>query len=104
MKNAAAFVPVLLRFAPASARQDAWGRLTVLTAGGAELSTGVRLTVGEGAFLDFEVDAEDFRGVRAIVAHAEDDADGRRLVELRFVDEVQRRRLAKVLAAVLARS
>ena len=33
MTNAAIFLPVLLRFEPAAARQDGWGRLTRLTSG-----------------------------------------------------------------------
>jgi hypothetical protein len=102
--RAAAYLPVLLRFPPESARQDAWGRLTRLTAGGAELTTAVRLLRGEGALLEFELGGDRFEEVRARVVHAEDDADGRRLVELSFVDEVQRRALAKALVEVLARS
>jgi hypothetical protein len=46
---------------------------------------------------------ERFDEVRARVSHAEDDADGHRLAELRFLDEVQRRRLAKALTDVLSR-
>lgn len=104
MTRTPALLPVLLRFPPESARQDAWGRLTRLTAGGAELSTAVRLAKAEALLLSFELDGEDFADVRARVEHAQDDADGRRLAELRFVDEVQRRRLAKVLTDVLSRS
>ena len=104
MKKAAVFVPVLLRFEPASARQDAWGRLTRLTSGGAEMSTAVRLAREEGVLLSFELGGERFEEMRARVGHAEDDADGHRLVELLFTDEVQRRALAKALVEVLARS
>ena len=104
MKRAAVFIPVLLTFPPESARQDAWGRLTRLTSGGAELSTAVRLTRGEGAFLAFELGGARFAEIRARVDHAEDDADGHRLVELVFQDEVQRRALAEALIDVLARS
>lgn len=103
MTNAAVYLPVLLRFPPESARQDAWGRLTRLTAGGAELATAVRLVRDEGVLLSFELGGERFEEVRARVAHAEDDADGRRLVELLFRDEVQRRSLAKALIDVLSR-
>jgi hypothetical protein len=103
VRTAAVFVPVLLRFAPDAARLEGWGRLVRLTSGGAELSTSTRLVVGEGVFLSFELGGERFEAQRARVAHAEDDADGRRLAELVFTDEVQRRRLAKVLTDVLAR-
>ncbi|MDE2509907.1 MAG: hypothetical protein KGL74_02180 [Elusimicrobia bacterium] len=104
MKRAAVFVPVLLRFAPAAGRQDAWGRLTRLTSGGAELSTSARLTRDEGVLLSFELGGVRFDEVRGRVAHAEDDVDGHRLAELVFQDEVQRRALAKALVEVLSRS
>ncbi|MFI5344831.1 MAG: hypothetical protein ACHQ51_00505 [Elusimicrobiota bacterium] len=104
MKRAAVFVPVLLRFAPASARQDSWGRLTRLTSGGAELSTATRLVRDEGVLLSFELGGVRFDEIRARVAHAEDDVDGHRLAELVFLDEVQRRMVAKALVEVLARS
>lgn len=103
MKRAAAYVPVLLSFPPASARQDAWGRLTRLTSGGAELSTAVRLVRDEGVRLSFELGGDRFEEIRARVADAVDDADGHRLVELVFADEVQRRALAKALVDVLSR-
>ncbi|MFI5361148.1 MAG: hypothetical protein ACHQ49_04190 [Elusimicrobiota bacterium] len=103
MRRAAEFLPVLLRFEPAAARLDGWGRLVSLTSGGAELATATRLAVGEGALLTFELAGERFEGIRARVAHAEFDADGHRLAELRFIDEVQRRRLAKALTDVLSR-
>jgi hypothetical protein len=103
VKRAAAYVPVLLRFEPASARQDSWGRLTRLTSGGAELSTATRLVRDEGVLLSFELGGVAFDAIRARVAHAEDDADGHRLAELTFRDEVQKRALAKALIDVLAR-
>lgn len=103
MRRAAAFLPVLLRFAPAAARQDGWGRLERLTSGGADLSTATRLVAGEGVLLSFELAGERFESLRARVSHAEDDADGHRLAELRFLDELQRRRLAKALTDVLSR-
>lgn len=101
MSRAAQFLPVLLSFPPESARQDAWGRLIRLTAGGAELSTGACLVAGETTLLSFELAGERFERVIANVAHAEDDADGYRLAELRFQDESQRRRLAKSLTDAL---
>ncbi len=104
MTRTASPVPVLLAFPPASARQDAWGRLSRLTSGGAELSTAVRLLKDEGVLLSFDLGVERFEGLRARVSHAEDDDDGLRVVELRFVDEVQRRRLAKALIELLTRA
>ena len=103
MRRTAAFLPVLLRFAPAAARQEGWGRLVRLTSGGAELSTATRLVAGEGLFLSFELAGDRFEGIRARVAHAEDDVDGHRLAELAFTDAVERRRLAQALTDVLSR-
>lgn len=103
MRRAASLLPVLLRFGPESARLDGWGRLVTLTSGGAELSTATRLVVGEAVLLFFELAGDRFEGVRARVAHAEDDSEGHRLAELRFIDEVERRRLAKALTDILAR-
>lgn len=104
MRRAPGLIPVLLAFPPEAARQDAWGRLLKLTSGGAELSTAVRLLKGETLLLAFELGGETFDAVRARVEHAEDDADGHRLAELKFLDEVQRRSLAKALTGLLARS
>jgi hypothetical protein len=103
VRRAASYLPVVLRFAPASARLDGWGRLTTLTSGGAELATSTRLVAGEIVLLSFDLFGEGFEEVRARVAHAEDDADGHRLAEVRFLDQVQRRRLAKALVDVLSR-
>ncbi|MEK7383999.1 MAG: PilZ domain-containing protein [Elusimicrobiota bacterium] len=104
MRRAPGLLPVLLCFEPEAARQDAWGRLLKLTSGGAELSTAARLLKGETLLLSFELGGEQLEAVRARVEHAEDDADGHRLAELRFLDEVQRRSLAKVLTGLFARS
>jgi hypothetical protein len=103
VRRSAAMLPVLLRFAPAAARLDGWGRLVTLTSGGAELSTATRLVVGEELLLTFELGMDRFQEIRARVAHAEDDSEGHRLAELRFTDEVQRRRLAQALTDVLSR-
>lgn len=104
MRNAPGLIAVLLVFPPEAARQDAWGRLLKLTSGGAELSTAARLLKSETVLLAFELGGERFEAVRARVEHAEDDADGHRLAELKFLDEVQRRALARVLTDVLSRS
>jgi len=103
VRKAATHLPVLLTFEPAAARQDGWGRLVTLTSGGAELSTATRLVVGESVFLSFEFGGVRVEELLARVVHAEDDADGHRLAELRFLDEVDRRQLAQALTDVLSR-
>lgn len=103
MRRAATYLPVLLSFEPAAARQDGWGRLVKLTSGGAELSTAARLVVGESVLLSFELGSVRVEELLARVVHAEDDADGHRLAELRFVDESDRRRLAQTLTDALSR-
>lgn len=102
--RAPSLIPVRLGFPGAAARQDSWGRLLSLTAGGASLSTAAPLVRGEGLSLSFELGGERFRGVAARVSHVETDADGHTLAELRFHDELERRRLAKTLLDVLSRS
>ncbi|MEK7388595.1 MAG: PilZ domain-containing protein [Elusimicrobiota bacterium] len=103
MKSAPFFLAALLRFPGGAARQDAWGRLTVLTAGGARLSTGAVLAKGEGVSLHFELAGERLR-MAARVVHVDIDDDGHRLAELRWTDMVERRDLARVLIDVLSRS
>ena len=103
MKRAPFLVPVLLRFAGTSARQDGWGRLLKLTAGGAELSTAVRLTKGEMLSAHFELGGERLR-VAAHVTFVEADDDGQTRAELRWADMVERRRLARALVDLLARA
>lgn len=103
MKRAPFLVPVLLRFPGASARQDGWGRLLKITAGGAELSTATVLTRGELLSAQFELDGERLR-VAARVESVERDDDGQLLAELRWADLVERRRLARVLVEMLARA
>jgi hypothetical protein len=96
-------VPVLLRFPGSSARQDSWGRLLKITAGGGELSTASRLSKGEMVTLQFDLGGERMR-IAARVHHAYDDDDGQRVAELRWNDMVERRRLARVLLDVLSRA
>ncbi len=102
--RAPSLIPVLVRFPGGAARADAWGRLTSLSAGGAVLSTAARLTRGEELALAFELGGEEFAGLPARVSHVERDADGHILAELRFADELERRRLSKTLLDVLSRS
>ncbi|MEK7232497.1 MAG: PilZ domain-containing protein [Elusimicrobiota bacterium] len=96
-------VPVLLRFPGSSARQDSWGRLLKITAGGGEISTAARLAKGEIVFLQFDLGGERMR-MTARVYFAYDDADGRRVAAVRWNDMVERRRLARALVDVLARA
>lgn len=96
-------VPALLRFPGSSARQDSWGRLLKITVGGAELSTAAKLVKGENLLVKFELGGERLL-IRARVHHAYDDDDGARVAELRWNDMVERRRLARVLLDVLAKS
>lgn len=96
-------VPALLRFPGSAARQDSWGRLLKITAGGAELSTAAPLAKGEAVLIDFELGGERFL-IRARAEHARDDDDGGRTAELRWDDMAERRRLARVLLEVLAKS
>ena len=103
MKRAPFFLPALLRFPGAAARQDGGGRLMKITAGGAELSTAASLVKGEDVSLHFELAGERLR-LAARVHHAENDDDGHCLAELRWTDMVERRLLARVLIDVLARA
>ncbi len=103
MKRAPRLIPALLRFPGASARQDSWGRLLELTAGGAELSTAARLAKGETVLVRFELGGEKLT-IPARVHHAYDDEDGGRIADLRWNDMVERRRLARALVDVLSRA
>ncbi len=100
--RAPSLIPVLIRFPGGSARQDAWGRLLELTAGGAALATAAPLKPGEPLTLSFDVGGEDFRAMTARVAHVELDTDGQTLADLRFTDELERRRLSRVLLDAVA--
>lgn len=102
MKRAPFLVPTLLRFPGSSARQDSWGRLVTITAGGAELSTPARLGKGEALLVQFELGGERLT-IAACVHHVRDDDDGQPLAELQWSDMVERRRLARVLLEVLSK-
>lgn len=103
MTRAPYLVPALLRFPGSSARQDSWGRLLKITAGGAELSTAARLAKGEVVLVQFDLGGERLL-VPAAVHHAYDDDDGARFAELRWTDMATRRRLARALLDVLSRA
>ncbi len=104
MKRAAAQdAPVALRFAPELARADGWGRLTELTATSAGVSTMTKISRREKIFLSFELAGERFRDLPAEVLWVETDADGYNAAELRFLDQVESRRLSTVLLDALSR-
>lgn len=103
MRRAPFLVPALLRFTGAAARQDGWGRLLRITAGGAELSTGSRLAKGEELWTLFELGGERQR-LAARVLHVRSDDDGYALAELAWTDAVERRRLSRVIVDVLSRA
>ena len=103
MERSASLVPVRIRFPGEFARQETWGRLLELSASAAVLSTQTPLKALERILLGFEVNGELFRNLPARVDHAEADEDGFCRAELRFQDEVEKRRLARVLADLLSR-
>lgn len=103
MKQAPFLIPALLRFPGSAARQDAWGRLLKISAGGGELSTAARLETGDVVLLKFELGGERLTA-SARVQHAYDDDDGQRVAELRWNDLVQRRDLARALVALLSKA
>ena len=99
----ATFVPVLLRFPGEFAREDAWGRLLELAASAAILSTQAPLRPLDKVLVSFEVYGERFRDLPALVENAANDEDGFCRAQLRWQDEVEKRRLARVLADILSR-
>lgn len=103
MKRAPRLIPALLRFSGAAARQDAWGRLLELNAGGAVLSTAVAMAKGETLAVFFELGGERF-AVAASVDFSRRDDDGGNLVELTWRDMVERKRMARALVELLARA
>lgn len=102
--RAPSLIPVLVRFPGGAARQDTWGRLLDLTAGGAVLSTAAPLKAGEGLTLAFDLPGGDSHAMTARVSHVEQDVDGQTLADLRFSDELERRRLSKALLDILSRA
>ncbi len=103
MIRAPFLVPALLRFPGAAARQDSWGRLLKITAGGGELSTASPLAKGETVLVQFELGGERLT-IPGRVHHAYRDDDGGLVAELRWNDMVERRRLARVMLAVLSKA
>ena len=106
MNRSSVFTPVLLRFEGAPGLQNGlngWGRLLELRASSAKLSTQTPLDRGESLRLEFEVNGERFPDLRARVECVERDEDGFLAADLRFEDEVEKRRLARTLADLLSR-
>jgi len=102
MTRAPFLVPALLRFPGSAARQDSWGRLLKLTAGGADVSTPAALAKGDKVIVQFDLGGERL-SLAASVHYAYDDADGQRGAELRWTDMKERRALARALVDVLSR-
>lgn len=103
MKSASFLTPAVLTFPGAAARRDAWGRLLFITAGGAELATPAPLARGERLSVAFELGGERLTIVARVEASRADD-DGQTVAELSWHDMVERRRLARVILEVLAKS
>ncbi len=97
-------LPVRFDFPPQEDRQEGWGRFLELGAGGARLLSRFRLGDGDSLRLDFELSGETFNGLAAQVRRAWKDEDGYFVAELRFKDEVGKKRLERVLREFLARS
>lgn len=102
--RSATSLPVVISFPAEAARQDAWGRISELRASGALLSTQAVLEAGKSLRLSFEIAGEDFAGLEAQAAWVEKDADGYSQAQVRFGDQVEKRRLAKALLEWLASS
>lgn len=102
MKRLPQRLPVRIGFAAADGRGDGWGRLLALSAGRAQLETGDRLAAGDRLVLWFELAGERYDEFYAEVFRAERDADGTWSAELRWLDPIMRRRLARALLAVLS--
>ena len=103
MRSSPKLIPVLIGFPEEAARQDGWGRLLELSGSGARLDARVELRRDETLSLSFEVGGEVFKGTPARVAYVETDAYGCALAELRFTDEVVKRRLARTILETLSR-
>ena len=103
MARSAVYTPVLFRFPGEVAREDGWGRFLELAASTAKLCTQTPLRAGEKLRLGFEVNGERFHDLRAQVEYADRDEDGFCCADLRFEDEVEKRRLARTMADLLAR-
>jgi hypothetical protein len=101
--RAPVLIPAAFSFPGDAARQDGWGRLLELSPARALLATGMRVSRGETLLLDFELGGETFRATASRVEHVEPDADGHAVAELRWTDELERRRLSVLILDVLSK-
>lgn len=99
----ARLIPVELSFSGEKAQACGWGRFLELSAGGAIVTTRSGLNRHDSIYLTFEVSGEKFKAMPAVVTHEELDDDGYVRAEIRFTDEVEKRRLARTLLEVLSR-
>ncbi len=100
MRRAPRDVPVLIAFAESSL-EITWGRFDALSAVGARVLTRAEVRRKDELFLSFEVGGDAYQEVPAEAVYVETDCDGYRLLDLRFKDEVAKRRLAKTLLTLL---
>ncbi|OGR82625.1 MAG: hypothetical protein A3J74_06615 [Elusimicrobia bacterium RIFCSPHIGHO2_02_FULL_57_9] len=101
--SSARAVPVALCFPAPAGRLDAWGRFMELFASGGKVASLALLERGEKLALSFEVGDEAFKALSAEIIDARQDADGYYWAELRFLDEVEKRRLSRALLDILSR-
>lgn len=96
-------LPALISFEESSAREDSWGRFARLSAHGATVLSLTRLSPLDRLALSFELGEDRVRAAPAVVERAFRDADGYWVAELRWLDEGDRRRLARSLSDLLSR-
>ena len=96
-------LPALIAFEQAAAREDSWGRFSALSAHGATVLSLSRMSPRDRLYLSFELAGERVSQATAIVERAFLDADGYWAAELRWLDEGDRRRLARSLSDLLSR-
>lgn len=101
--RAAASLPARLDFAPEEGRAEGWGRLVELSPAGAVLLTQTLLARRDRVRLTFAVGEEKFRELRAEVEFCSADAEGYSEAELRFLDPLERKRLARSLLEAMTR-
>ena len=103
MRRAPRLIPAEVRFEGASARQDAWGRLLDLSATTARFCSQAFLRPRDLVWLSFELAGEPCDALRARVDRADRDEDGYWVVELSWDDDLQKRRLARLLLDTVSR-
>lgn len=103
MKRAPRLIPAEIRFEGAASRQDSWGRFLELSATTARFCSQAPLRPRDMVWLSFELAGEPCDALRARVDRAEKDEDGYWLAELTWDDELQKRRLARLLIDTVSR-